>query len=190
MDNINKPVGCVDCQTASFLLANLHISKKDIACLFYTISPDVELNDYNSKLPDSQRRFIDNRFNAGLKDLSRHIKVYGYTMHYEFNKSGNLHVHGIIYVPNHYCGYIKNCIIVSKTFHKLFGRPRLNSSIACRVEWVIDIDHVSEYVNKENVYPSVHHCSISKDVTYYLAKGDGALRAQANEMSTESDIED
>lgn len=193
-NNIN--IGCVDCQTASLVLANLHIRDEanvffnGCGLMFYTISPDVELNDYNNKLPDQQKRFIEYKFNAGLKDLQKHIKVYGYSMHYEFNKSNNLHVHGILYTPPQLHGYTKNCVIVSKIFHKLFGRPRLNSSIACRVEWIIDFQKVCEYVNKENVYPAIHKSLIIKDVTCYLAKGDGALRAQARETSTDKHIKE
>lgn len=190
MNTIEVPNMCVDCKTPSFLLANLHLPIGDIASLFYTISPDVELNDYNNKLPDQQKRFIEHKFNVGVKDLQKHMKVYGYTMHYEFNKSNNLHVHGILYTPQYLSGYTKNCVIVSKIFHKLFGRPRVNSSVACRVEWVKDIAKVCEYVNKENIYPPLHKCLVIKDVTCYLAKGDSALRAPAKEESTDKTIEE
>lgn len=190
IEKVNNMI-CVDCQTSSVLLANLHMSINDIACLFYTISPDVELNDYNNKLPDQQWRSINLKFNAGIRDLNKHIKVHGYTMHYEFNKSGNLHVHGLIITPQHYQGYEKNCIITSKIFHRLFGRPRMPCSIACRVEWVKDIAKVAEYVNKSNVYPPVHKILEHWNVTKYLAKGDKAPEAPPSSLERdESDIED
>lgn len=165
---------CVDCQTPSPLLANLHIEISQVAQMFYTISPDSELYDYNQKLPDKQKKSLDHRFNEGIKEIEKHLKIYGWTVHYEFNKQGNLHTHGLIYVPIEYEGYNKNTILVSKIFNRYFGRPRLSSMIACKVEWPKDILNVCNYVNKENAYTPIHKVNEVRDLTKYLKQYNSA----------------
>lgn len=170
-DKLKDVPECEFCKTASFLLANSQIkSGGEIGRMFYTISPDPELNTFGVKLPDSQKKSIDYRFDLCAKELNKHLMVYGYSIHYEFNKAGNLHTHGIVYIPVTYQDYNKWLVTASKLFNNKFGRSKVNSMISCRFEWIRDPLQTNKYVNKQNDYPARHVLFIAEDLTKYLQK--------------------
>jgi len=142
---------CVEC---SSLGNSTHIP---LGRMFFTISPDPELSNFNDKSPDSQKRFVDSRFSIALKELdTKCLSVRGYAYHYEINRAMNLHIHGIIMIDQDKEFYDIWLARASKIFNRHFGRQGLRSNISSKFEWMRDLQAVCEYVNKSNVYPPVH----------------------------------
>lgn len=144
----NQNNQCEDC----YSLANLH----QIVPVFYTISPDPETGDFNELLPHQQRKYILSNLRRALLAIDKTVHIEGISVHFELNKAGNVHVHGIININDMYAGCQLPLAIIKKAIHKLMGRKFLNSSISCNLDYAADIEYCANYVNKENVYPSLH----------------------------------
>lgn len=125
--------------------------------LFYTVSPDPYILNYGEKLPKGQKNFIDSGFKTCLSGIKKYYDVKYATVHYELNKAGNLHIHGIIGLDESYSDYELHQVIIQKIFHKEFGRPGIASAIAGKTEWVKNLYDTCSYLNKSNVFPSIHH---------------------------------
>lgn len=182
IDKLKDIVVCVDCQNGQLVLGkSTHV---EVGKMFFTITPDNELKQYNEKTPDQQKKFIDNRFMIALKDLSKKLKVYGYAIHYELNQSMNLHIHGLLYIPSSNEKYDIWLATASKIFHKQFGRQYCRCTISSKFEWIREDEQVYKYVNKSNVYPPIHKkTEVQKEYQEYFTK-------DVREPSTRSDSED
>jgi len=167
MDKLQGIEPCVDCLNGKLVLGKS--THKEIGMMFYTISPDPELVGYGDRLPESQKKWINKKFIIAYIELQKHLPTMGYTIHYEFNKSMNLHLHGLIYIDGDYEFYDKNLATASKVFHKHFGRQYGKSIIDSRFEWINDLQQVLKYVNKSNEYPPIHHIRERKQLTQFLS---------------------
>lgn len=156
----NNPI-CRHCQPFSTMsLDRLTTPAERISpyTLFYTLSPDAT-GPYGDMKPAQQKLYIDSKFNSALKDINKDYTIYGYTIHYEFNKNNNLHTHGFLLLDKP--KQIKVCIAhLSKTFHTHIGRKGLYSNYSCTIKENDDSETYEHYVNKENVYEPQHYTSI------------------------------
>lgn len=139
--------------------------------IFYTMSPDGQKNNYSEKYPDNQLKYLQNRFNICMSIIKKRLYIHGYSIHYEFNKNGNLHAHGFIII-NDYEQCDANRYYIQKVFHREIGRQYLNSNIAFRTDWLIDTDYYTRYVNKENAYKADHYTTADREkiMTNFLEK--------------------
>lgn len=173
MDKLEGIPICEICKNGELVLGKS--THKEIGHMFYTISPDPELAGFGDRLPDSQKKWIDKKFNQAYSELQKHLPTLGFTRHYELNQSMNLHLHGLIYLEETYEFYDKNLAIASKVFHKHFGRQYSKCMIDSRFEWIKDYEQVLKYVNKSNVYEPWHHICETQQITNFLIKGSTGL---------------
>lgn len=151
IDLKNPP--CRQCETLGRTARN-----EGKSLILLTISPDPHYKGYADMLPDTQyevlRRILHDK--RVIKDIRRYFTFYDIIgEHFEFNRSGQLHSHNIVAIPNTYFGYVKNLIFISKKYHKICGMQYANCQIAVNTKWVDD-ELVNVYLNKENAYPPVH----------------------------------
>lgn len=165
MNNIDYNNCCKECLTFSH---SLHLVPA-----FFTVSPDPLIMSYGEKLPDSQKKYIDRLMKVFQAQINALYDVPYMSYHYEFNKAGNLHIHGLIGLPETYSGYLKHTIIIQKMLHRLFGRPHNPSEYAGKTEWVKDEYRICEYINKENVYPPIHHIKTKNSLEDLICKRHG-----------------
>lgn len=124
--------------------------------IFVTISPDPYRDNYIDRLPAKQYRYLESRIKMAMVVIRQKYKSAVFTRHYELNKNGEVHCHGIMKIDSQYAGYDMHLKTISKIFNRYFGRLNCNSNIACPCYWVKDLDHVTRYINKENVFTPVH----------------------------------
>lgn len=190
MDKLEGIPVCEDCKNGQLVLGKS--THREIDMIFFTISPDPELAGYGDRLPDSQKKWIDKKFMVAYKELQKqkNFKPLGFTIHYEFNTSMNLHLHGLIYIDETYANYDRHLALCSKIFHKQFGRQYGRCMIDSKFEWINDYTQVFKYVNKSNEYHPVHKYGETKEITNYLIKGSTGANAPAPEVEeTEEDIQ-
>lgn len=128
------------------------------SAIFYTLSPDPlwgRTTYYTDMTPKRQYTNLIKMFNSSLALVMKEMRIEKYSIHFEFNKQGNLHCHGFIIV-NDFNRYDKNRYTIQKLFHSICGRRGLNSTIAFKTDWLDDPDYYTRYVNKENAYISIH----------------------------------
>jgi len=147
----------------------------DTEHVFYTISPDSLRLDYSELIPDEQKASIDRRFNKFIKSIMHNaLFIRKYSIHYEMNKAGNLHIHGIMLLNRKQLSTV-DLIYLSKMGHKIFGRPGVPSYVSSHFRAMNkgDMDVYTRYVNKENVYPPMHIVNappvpvITKHIDYF-----------------------
>lgn len=127
-----------------------------------TISPDPSYNietriHFGGMLPDEQHDYILKLILRPYKDIKNYLngmfKIL--SIHFEFNKAGNLHIHCLFVIGSNY-DYLKNYIYIQKKYHKLFGRFGCNINSCCHITKLTDFDKWVKYLNKENAYKPVH----------------------------------
>lgn len=149
-----------------------HISPETHSKILLTLSPNPQWKEYSERLPDTQKKLIDNvlenkQIMQKLQKYFGHYRVL--STHYEFAKNGNLHTHSIVEIPKQYEGYLRNLMTISKVYHREIGLAYNNSQISANTKWINDAD-VAIYLNKENAYEPYHN-SEQYDIHQFLIKG-------------------
>lgn len=136
--------------------------------VFYTLTPDPYNNDYVDKLPDKQYKWLKFKLQQAVADIKKKYPTAKYTVHWEFNKNGEVHAHGIIAIDDvSILNYQLHTMTIQKIFHRYIGRPKVASYVSSKTVWVKDMYHVARYVNKENVFQP-DHSDMRRDITEWL----------------------
>jgi len=110
-------------------------------------------------------QWLEKMIRISMLSIKKRYPSAVFTRHFELNKSGEVHAHGILHLAVDYTGYDLHLKTIEKLFNKMIGRPKVNSSFSSRCLWVSDIEHVARYINKENVFVSNH-----QDLQLYLTE--------------------
>lgn len=173
--------GCTKCHNLLGDIMGIHNTLQSL--VFFTISPDPDLvlgkkETFGTILPKHQQKFLLNRFRVCHKKVNTLLleenleKSLGFSIHYEFNRQGNLHCHGFMAVPSTIKDFDVWLVNFSKLFAKHFGRQYVNSQVSCRFEWPRDIEDILKYVNKENVFSPTHFIVPIKVVDFVIITKD------------------
>lgn len=138
--------------------------------LMVTLSPNPRWKEYQNMLPDRQYYNLNKALNDAttIKALKKYFGSYHIIgEHYEFNKAGQLHSHNLISIPKEFAGYQRNCITISKYYHKIIGEQFTNSMIDSHVDFIHDYDQALRYLDKENAYNAIHHEPVRTLVNFF-----------------------
>lgn len=131
---------------------------------FFTLSPDPDRDGYREMLPLRQAKYIVVRINNVFKSL----KLSKYSIHFELNTAGDVHVHGIVWLSPGSTGYDLPLINLSKPMAAAIGRKRVPSKVSSRFEWPKDLLQTLCYLNKSNIFKPLHINSKVANITNYL----------------------
>lgn len=122
-------------------------------CIFFTINPCDQYWEPNLLGPITDEIFRGHMIDVSLEmaryyKKNKHIRL---TIEIHFEKAnGRVHSHGVIYgMPLSYYPYGGELDKMSKRFHKVFGKPRLRSTICADFRWVNDKWN-GKYISKQN----------------------------------------
>lgn len=142
---------CTKCKMLG-VRTNTIIGYEPVSHMFYTLSPDIE---YYNKYED-QKEALDDAIVLWLSKLRNLYRIYGVSVHYEFNEAGNLHCHGILSLSEEFAGCDVHLRKVEKIAHDIIGRKWVPHRVASTCMWYDGFDRVYDYLNKSNVFKPKH----------------------------------
>lgn len=134
-----------------------HIPNRSL--IFYTINPDPEKKHperYDSMTPLDQAVLCGRALQYMVRKYGTKYNISHYTIHTEFTKTFNIHLHGIIAIAPEFGNYTLTLVNLQKVIHNLLGRRGKRIDISCNMQWVKD-PQVYSYLNKENVFRPIHY---------------------------------
>lgn len=142
---------CTKCKMLG-VRTNNNIGYEPVTHIFYTLSPDIiYYNHFND-----QKEALDIAIKSFLTKVRNILRIYGVSVHYEFNEQGNLHCHGILSVSEVVAGCDVFLRKIEKIAHDLIGRKWVPHAVSCTCKWYDGYDRVYDYINKSNVFKSKH----------------------------------
>lgn len=139
---------------------------------FVTVSPPPFNNkiSFMDKEPESQQRYISGKVKECVSYCQKQykMKIYNYGIHYELNKSEELHAHIILTINLDQATKLY-MIKFSKYMAKLIGRVHTPHKYSCDIVPVTDNIGCATYLNKENFLPP-EHIKYRKPKEYFIQK--------------------
>lgn len=128
------------------------------AFMFYTISPDPKRLEYGNLEGEHQMYRLFSTIRECVRALKSTYGIRCYTIHYENNRSGNVHAHGLISVSSMFSHYDATSYAFQRYVSKALGRKGVPYKTCMNIQWPTagDLETVCCYCNKGNVFPPDH----------------------------------